>query len=265
MRVAAAAAEPAASASMRQLAARALARDRQGLGAAIEQPGHDAVLRDREPRAAGAQIAAADDARRRRQQLGCRRFAIEELVAVGGDHQRQTRQLSNEDGERAHADPYTQLSQSNPHGTVRAHVCFDRRRHRALRRAALHLQPHHRDRRLPGEPAGEADPGRRTGRGRQDRARQGARRRPRPRADPPAVLRGPRRGQGALRVGVRQAAPLHPDPQGQDRRGDRRRAHRCSEAVERIAQRGRRLLLRALPPAAAAAARHHLGRSRPCC
>ncbi len=52
--------------------------------------------------------------------------------------------------------------------------------------------------------------------------------RARPRADPPAVLRGPRRGQGALRVGVRQAAPLHPDPQGQDRRGDRRRARRCA-------------------------------------
>ena len=41
--------------------------------------------------------------------------------------------------------------------------------------------------------------------------------------DPPAVLRGPRRGQGAVRVGVRQAAALHADPQGQDQRGDRRR------------------------------------------
>ena len=50
----------------------------------------------------------------------------------------------------------------------------------------------------------------------------GARRR----ADPPAVLRGARRGQGALRVGVPQAAPLHADPARQDRRGHRRRRAR---------------------------------------
>ena len=49
-----------------------------------------------------------------------------------------------------------------------------------------------------------------------------------PRPHPPAVLRGARRGQGALRVGVRQAAALHADPQGQDRRGDRRRDARCA-------------------------------------
>ena len=43
-------------------------------------------------------------------------------------------------------------------------------------------------------------------------------------AHPPAVLRGPRRGQGALRVEVRQAAPLHAAPARADRRADRRRA-----------------------------------------
>ena len=37
----------------------------------------------------------------------------------------------------------------------------------------------------------------------------------RPQADPAAVLRGPRRGQGALRVGVLEAAALHPDPEGE--------------------------------------------------
>ena len=56
--------------------------------------------------------------------------------------------------------------------------------------------------------------------------------RPRPRADPPAVLRGARRGQGALRVGVRQAAPLHPDPA-------RTRSARCSASAHVAARGGR--------------------------
>src|SRR3712207_7715400 len=37
-------------------------------------------------------------------------------------------------------------------------------------------------------------------------------------AAPAAVLRGPGRDQGPLRVGLRQAAAVHPDPAGQGRR-----------------------------------------------
>src|SRR3954453_18760257 len=50
------------------------------------------------------------------------------------------------------------------------------------------------------------------GRGRRgkDRAREGARRRHGPAAAAAAVLRGPGRDQGPLRVGLRQAAALHP-------------------------------------------------------
>ena len=45
--------------------------------------------------------------------------------------------------------------------------------------------------------------------------------RARHRADPPAVLRGARRGQGAVRVGVRQAAALHAGAAREDRRAAR--------------------------------------------
>ncbi|CAA9500484.1 MAG: Carbon monoxide oxidation accessory protein CoxD, partial [uncultured Solirubrobacteraceae bacterium] len=63
---------------------------------------------------------------------------------------------------------------------------------------------------LPGHPARQADP-RRGARGRgQDGAGEGHGRVPRPRPRAPAVLRGARRGQGALRVELPQAAPAHP-------------------------------------------------------
>ena len=68
----------------------------------------------------------------------------------------------------------------------------------------------------------------------QDRAGQDARRDHRAAAHPPAVLRGARRGQGALRVEVRQAAPLHAAPARADRRADRRRARRCPTRSPRI-------------------------------
>ena len=51
---------------------------------------------------------------------------------------------------------------------------------------------------------------RRARRRRQDRAGEGDRELPRPRARAPAVLRGPRRGQGAVRVELPQAAAADP-------------------------------------------------------
>jgi hypothetical protein len=45
---------------------------------------------------------------------------------------------------------------------------------------------------------------------RQDRAREGRRDRARRRPDPAAVLRGARRGAGAVRVGLQEAAAAHP-------------------------------------------------------
>ena len=57
----------------------------------------------------------------------------------------------------------------------------------------------------------------------------------RPEADPPAVLRGARRGQGALRVGVLEAAALHPDPEGEARRGDGRAPPRCARPPTGVA------------------------------
>ena len=78
----------------------------------------------------------------------------------------------------------------------------------------------------------------------------------RSRADPPAVLRGPRRGQGALRVGVLEAAPLHADPEGEVLRGDGRLDHAQGGRRARRAG-GQRLLLRPLHRSASAAAGDH--------
>ena len=72
--------------------------------------------------------------------------------------------------------------------------------------------------RLPGPGARQAGARRGPGRGRQDRAREGALAGDRPRADPPAVLRGPRRGEGALRVELPQAAAADPGVRGRGRR-----------------------------------------------
>ena len=100
--------------------------------------------------------------------------------------------------------------------------------------------------------AGEAAAARGAGRRRQDRAGQGAGRGHRPPAAAPAVLRGPGRDQGPLRVGLRQAAALHPDPAGEDRPG---RRGRPGPRVGRRPHRrpGERVLLRAVPRAAPAA------------
>ena len=99
----------------------------------------------------------------------------------------------------------------------------------------------------------KADPGRGPGRRRQDRAGEGDRGLARTEDDPPAVLRGPRRSQGALRVEIRQAAALHPDPEGQARRSARRRADAGSGAGA-VARFRRRVLLQGIRRAAAAAA-----------
>ena len=101
----------------------------------------------------------------------------------------------------------------------------------------------------------------RAGRSRQDRAGQGHRRGDRAAAAAAAVLRGPGRHQGPVRVGLRQAAAVHPDPAGEDRPAARRHprpAHR--DRADRAA--GERLLLRALPRPAPAARSHPLARSR---
>ena len=63
---------------------------------------------------------------------------------------------------------------------------------------------------LPRPGAGQAGPGRGSGGGRQDRAGEGALARHRPRAGAPAVLRGPRRGEGDVRVELPQAAAADP-------------------------------------------------------
>ena len=86
----------------------------------------------------------------------------------------------------------------------------------------------------------------------------------RPQADPPAVLRGARRGQGALRVGVLEAAALHPDPEGALQRRDGRREDAARRRRARRA-RGQRLLLRPLHRGAAAAAARSPRTSRRCC
>ena len=75
---------------------------------------------------------------------------------------------------------------------------------------------------------------------RQDRGRQGARARPRHTADPPAVLRGHRRGRGAVRVELPAPAAQHPP-----RRSERLDARRRGAVRPRLPD----------PPAAAARAR----------
>src|SRR3989440_619547 len=77
---------------------------------------------------------------------------------------------------------------------------------------ALHREPSDFHRRLPGRAHGPPRARRGAGGRRQDRARQDALGGHAPPAHSPAVLRGARRGQGALRVEVRQTAPLHPVP-----------------------------------------------------
>ena len=87
-----------------------------------------------------------------------------------------------------------------------------RRRRRAPRRR-LPAGRIDRARRLPGDPTRQAGARRGPGRRRQDRARQVPRPLPRPRARPPPVLRGARRGEGPVRVELPQAAAAHPGRQ----------------------------------------------------
>ena len=92
-----------------------------------------------------------------------------------------------------------------------------------LQRRDLPRRRGHRRGRVPGRPAAEADPGRGSGRHRQDPAGQVGGRDDRRPAHPPAVLRGPRRVQGALRVELQEAAPAHPGRAPERRRGTRSR------------------------------------------
>ena len=70
-------------------------------------------------------------------------------------------------------------------------------------------------------------------------------------ADPAAVLRGPRRGAGAVRVELQEAAAAHPGVAGHRRRG--------------LGRRPRRHLRRGVPALPAAAHRDPARPSRPCC
>ena len=136
---------------------------------------------------------------------------------------------------------------------------FDRSRHPWPGVGRLHCQPADRDRGLSGAADRKAHPGRRPGRRRQDRAGQGAGRLARAEADPPAVLRGPRRGQGAVRMEIRQAAALHPDPEGQARRSAGG-ADDAGRGARQAARFRRRVLLQGIRRAAAAAAGAGAGR-----
>lgn len=86
----------------RQTAARAPGRHRRRSGAAIENASNDAAGGDRQPCAPGAEIPSADDARRSLEELRTGRRPLEELVAIGGDDERQPRERTDVDRERAH-------------------------------------------------------------------------------------------------------------------------------------------------------------------
>ena len=97
---------------------------------------------------------------------------------------------------------------------------------RRLRDVDYLADTEHRRRRVPRRPAREAGARRRPGRCRQDRARQGRRRDHRRAPHPLAVLRGPRRVEGHLRVELQEAAAAHPGrPRARARLGDRRVRH----------------------------------------
>ena len=88
------------------------------------------------------------------------------------------------------------------------------RRGEAAGRRRLPRRPGHRHDGLPRRRAREAAAGRGSGRRRQDRAGQGGRPRDGRRPGAAAVLRGPRRGAGALRVELQEAAAAHPGRAG---------------------------------------------------
>ena len=88
----------------------------------------------------------------------------------------------------------------------------------------------------------------------------------------PAMLRGARRSQGALRVGLREADALHAAPSRRRRRRRSRARRRIGEAADRVGAKRRRVLQRAFPHRAPAPGRaaerdargaaHRRGRSR---
>ena len=94
-------------------------------------------------------------------------------------------------------------------------------RARAPRRERLPERRRHRVGLLPRRPAREAGARGGSGRHRQDRARQGGRRRDRGATHPTPVLRGTRRLQGALRVELPQAVAAHPGRTARGRRAPR--------------------------------------------
>ena len=103
-----------------------------------------------------------------------------------------------------------------------------RRGSRGPRQGRLSGRRGRRARLLPRPAARQAGAGRGPGRRRQDRAGQGALARHRSPPGPPAVLRGPRRGQGPLRVELPQAAAADP---GRVRRRGRGRPGRPRAAT----------------------------------
>ena len=79
-------------------------------------------------------------------------------------------------------------------------------------------------------------------------------------ADSSAVLRGARRSQSPLRMGIRQTAALHADPEGKDRRHSPRFADAAGSCRLRR-QSGRRVFLGSIFVAAALAARITVGKT----
>ena len=172
---------------------------------------------------------------------------------------------------RAHLDPIrrhrnrpgTYMSQRQPHppagpaprrsppGSPRpGPPRFDVDRRGAHRAGRGGLPGRRRDlrRRLPGRPAGQAGPGRGSGRHRQDRAGQVGGPPDRQPADPPPVLRGARRVEGPLRVELQEAAAAHPGRLGPV-----------------VAGAGGRHLQRGVPPHPARCSRPSSRPSRWCC
>ena len=139
-------------------------------------------------------------------------------------------------------------------------VLLGRGRREAAVRGRLPARRPDLDDGLPRRPAGQAAAGGGPGRHRQDRAGQGAGDGDRRGADPAAVLRGPRRGAGAVRVELQEAAAAHPGVAGHRRRGLEHRprrhlrrgvparppaadgdpAHRADRAADRRDRQGRR-------------------------
>ena len=139
------------------------------------------------------------------------------------------------------------------HDELKALVPHDpeaRRNFGQARRRRLCRRPRHRDRLVAHGIPQAAAAARGRGRRRQDRGRQGARRRARRRADPSAMLRGPRPERCALRVELSAPAPRHQDPRRH------RRECRCDRGAHFLGK---------ISARAAAARRHPPRERRRCC